>query len=105
MHYRHLMLFFTGKAKTTRQKLLEFGWDVLPHPPYSPDIALSDFHLFRSLQNSFDGKNFNSLVDIKNHIEKRFLPKNLRCFGRMKYSSCVKDGVRLWEQNGTYIIQ
>jgi len=32
---------------TTRQKLLQFGWNVLPHPPYSHDIAPSDFHLFR----------------------------------------------------------
>ncbi|XP_012058965.1 PREDICTED: leukotriene A-4 hydrolase [Atta cephalotes] len=31
-------------------------WDVLPHPPYSPVLAPSDFHLFRSLQNSLNGK-------------------------------------------------
>lgn len=37
---------------TTQQKLRELGWDVLMHPPYSPDLAPSDFHLFRSLQNS-----------------------------------------------------
>ena len=37
----------------TRQK--ELGWEVLMHPPYSPDIALSDYHLFRSLQNSLNG--------------------------------------------------
>jgi len=38
----------------TRQKLRELGWEVLMHPPYSPDIAPSDYHLFRSLQNSLN---------------------------------------------------
>ena len=42
----------------TRQKLLQLGWEVLIHPPYSPDIAPLDFHLFRSLQNSLNGKKF-----------------------------------------------
>ncbi|GFV03305.1 mariner Mos1 transposase [Trichonephila clavipes] len=45
----------------TRQKLLEFRWDVLPHPPYSPGLAPSDYFLFRSLQNALnDGDRFNS---------------------------------------------
>lgn len=39
-----------------RQKLLEFSGDVLPHPPYSPDLTPSDYYLFRSLQNSLNGK-------------------------------------------------
>jgi len=33
----------------TRQKLRELGWEVLMHP-YSPDIALSDYHLFLSAE-------------------------------------------------------
>ena len=32
----------------TRQKLLQLVWEVLIHPPNSPDIAPLDFHLFRS---------------------------------------------------------
>ncbi|OAD59371.1 Histone-lysine N-methyltransferase SETMAR, partial [Eufriesea mexicana] len=87
----------------TRQKLLELDWDVLPHPPYSSDLAPSDFHLFQSLQNSFNGKNFYSLVKIKNHIEKFFAEKPERFW---------KDGIiklperwrKVVEQNGTYII-
>ena len=35
-------------SMSTRQKLLELGWDVLPHPLYSPDIVPSDLHLFPS---------------------------------------------------------
>ncbi|XP_012061365.1 PREDICTED: histone-lysine N-methyltransferase SETMAR-like [Atta cephalotes] len=77
----------------TRQKLLELCLDVLPHPPYSPDLAPSDFHLFRSLQNSLNGKSFNSLVEIKNHLEKFFAEKPERFW--KKFSSCLKDGEKL----------
>ncbi|EFN81571.1 hypothetical protein EAI_03095, partial [Harpegnathos saltator] len=24
-------------------------WDLLPHPPYLPNLAPSDYHLFRSM--------------------------------------------------------
>ncbi|GFS76299.1 mariner Mos1 transposase [Trichonephila clavipes] len=27
-----------------------FGWEPIDHPPYSPDLAPSDFHLFRYLK-------------------------------------------------------
>ena len=33
----------------TRKKLLELGWEVMLHTPYSPDLTPSDYHLFRSL--------------------------------------------------------
>ncbi|KAG5311589.1 SETMR methyltransferase, partial [Acromyrmex insinuator] len=43
------------RSAITQQKLVQLGWDVLPHPP---DLAPSDYHLFRSLQNSLNGKSF-----------------------------------------------
>jgi len=59
----------------TRQKLRQLGWEVLMHPPYSPDIAPSDYHLCRSLQNSLNGVKFQkrsvkitwSSFSIRNH--------------------------------------
>ena len=30
----------------TRKKLLKLGWEVMPHPPYSPDLAPSDYHMY-----------------------------------------------------------
>ncbi|GFS54742.1 histone-lysine N-methyltransferase SETMAR [Trichonephila clavipes] len=33
----------------TRQKLWELDWEVLMHPPYNPDLAPSDYHLFSHL--------------------------------------------------------
>ncbi|GFW16262.1 histone-lysine N-methyltransferase SETMAR [Trichonephila clavipes] len=38
-------------AMVTQQKLNALGWEVLGHPSYSPDIAPSDYYLFRFLQN------------------------------------------------------
>ena len=38
-------------SSATHQKLLRLGWEVMLHPPYSPELATSDFYLFQSLQN------------------------------------------------------
>ncbi|CAK9820120.1 Histone-lysine N-methyltransferase SETMAR [Anthophora quadrimaculata] len=62
-------------ARRTLEKINELGSEVLPHPPYSPDIASSDFHLFRSLQHSLSGKKFENLDDIKNAISRYFTQK------------------------------
>ena len=40
----------------TRQKLLRLVSEVMLHPPYSLDLAPSDYYLFRSLHNSLNGK-------------------------------------------------
>ena len=53
----------------TRQKLRELGWEVLMHPPYSPDIAPSDYHLFRSLQNSLNDVKLASKEACENHLK------------------------------------
>jgi histone-lysine N-methyltransferase SETMAR len=33
-------------------------WDILDHPPYSPDLAPSNFHLFLHLKKHIAGKKF-----------------------------------------------
>ena len=87
----------------SRQKLLELGWDVLPHPPYSPDVAPSDYHLFRSLQNFLNGKNFTSLNDLKNHL-KQFSQKDGKFWenGILKLPERCRKVIK---QNGSYIAE
>ena len=65
------VIFHQDKARPhtsldTRKKLLELGWEVMPDPPYSPNLAPYDYHLFRSLQNHLNGKTFDSNEALKN---------------------------------------
>ena len=88
----------------TRQKLLQLGCEVLFHPLYSPGIAPSDFHWFWSLQNSLNGKNFNSLEDCKRHLAQFFAQKDTKFWedGIMKLPEKWQKVV---EQKGEYVVQ
>jgi histone-lysine N-methyltransferase SETMAR len=45
-------------ANQTTATLRSFKWEVLQHPPYSPDLAPSDFHLFGPLKHHLSGERF-----------------------------------------------
>ncbi|KAG5346224.1 SETMR methyltransferase, partial [Acromyrmex charruanus] len=45
-------------------KLIELLYELLPHPPYSPDLAPCDFFLFPNLKKWLDGKKFTSNEEI-----------------------------------------
>ena len=34
----------------TRRRMEQWGWEILEHPTYSPDLAPSDFHLFPNMK-------------------------------------------------------
>ena len=38
----------------------EYGFKILPHPPYSPDMAPSDFYLFPKLKSHLRGTQYGS---------------------------------------------
>ena len=42
----------------TQKAITKFGWTVIPHPSYSPDLAPSDFHLFRALKDAICSTKF-----------------------------------------------
>ena len=57
------MLILHDKARPhtslrTQEAIAKFGWTVLPHPPHSPDLTPSDFHLFGPLKDSLRGTRF-----------------------------------------------
>ena len=54
----------------------------LPHPLYSPDLAPSDYFLFRSLQNFLNDKNFNNDDHIKSYLIQFLANKNQKFYER-----------------------
>jgi [histone H3]-lysine36 N-dimethyltransferase SETMAR len=91
-------------AKKTQQKIKTFsGWEVLPHPPYSPDIAPSDYHLFRPLQTFLNNKTFNDIIGIRSEIDK-FIDITPQLF----YEEGIKKLANKWQDvidnDGDYII-
>ena len=67
---------------------------MLSHPPYNPDLAPSDFHLFRSLQNSLNSKTFASEDLIKQHLDQFLAERRMGNFMNMVLWSCPGDGRR-----------
>jgi histone-lysine N-methyltransferase SETMAR len=51
---RHIILQHNSAcphtADLTLGKTDKFGWEVIPHPLYSADLALSDYYLFKHLK-------------------------------------------------------
>jgi histone-lysine N-methyltransferase SETMAR len=45
-------------AQVTQEKIQELQWELLEHPPYSLDLAPSDFHLFGPLKSHLGNKHF-----------------------------------------------
>ena len=59
----------------TMAKLHELGYDLLPHQPYSPDLAPSDFFLFADLKRMLAGKKFSSDEEVIAETEAYFEDK------------------------------
>ena len=56
-------------------KIHDLGWEILPHPPYSADLALSDYYLFWTLNNEIGGQQFYSEGALKTWLTNFFASK------------------------------
>ena len=53
-------------AKKTIDKIIKWeSFELLPHPAYCPDLAPSDYHLFRSMAHFLRGRSFNDLDEVE----------------------------------------
>ncbi|KAG5318967.1 MOS1T transposase, partial [Pseudoatta argentina] len=84
-HDKVILLHDTARphvAKPVKTYLEMLKWEVLPHPPYSPDIAPSDFHLFRSMAHGLADRRFHSYEEAQKWIDSWIASKDLSFFRR-----------------------
>ena len=81
-----------------RMKLLEFDWHVLPHSPYSPDVAPLDYYC-SFLRN----RKFKSVNEMKNGLEEYFKSKP-RKFWNNAIMKLLERWQKVVEDKGSYIV-
>ena len=61
-------------------KLVELGYELLPHPPYSPDLAPCDFFCVSKLKKSLARQKFESNEEVIAATETYFADFPKTCF-------------------------
>ena len=64
------------KSIATMTKLHKLHFELVPHPPYSLDLASSDSYLFAVLKRIFQGKRFGSNEEVIAETEAYFEAKD-----------------------------
>lgn len=90
-------------AKMVHEKIVQLGWEVLAHPAYSPDLAPTDYHLFRALQNHLHGKSYEKDDDIQNDIQ-HFFDSKPPTFYETGFCQLVQRWRYVIDNNGAYYV-
>ena len=52
------------RTLATQKKMAYLGFQCLDHPPYSTDLAPSDYHLFPALKKQLKDRHFSSVAEV-----------------------------------------
>jgi hypothetical protein len=67
-------------AHATPDTLHCFGWAVLDHPPYRPDLSPCDCHVFGPLKMTLKGRRFNSDEAVHEAVQQWFIQQPMSLF-------------------------
>ena len=68
------------KAKVAQAAIRDCGFEELNHPAYSPDLAPSDYYLFRNLKKHLRGERYDSDFQLTSAVESYFEGKTKEFF-------------------------
>lgn len=78
------------------------GYKLIEHPPYSPDLAPSDYHLFPNLKKNLSGKKFQTDDEVKSAVNEFF-----DCMDKSFFFNGIKSLQHRWtkcvELRGDYV--
>lgn len=89
-------------CRTATAAVEDCGFEVVSHPPYSPDLAPSDFALFKHLKRYLKGHQFSSADVLKEKVAKilESLPPDF-------FKNAFLELIRRWQKcvdaRGSYI--
>ena len=78
-------------AVHTVETLRKLKFEVMAHPPYSPDLAPSDYHLFGPLKEALRGRRFTSDQEVNEEV-RAWLAAQLKIF----FSEDSRKLVKIW---------
>ena len=89
-------------GKDVRELLDGYSWEVLPHPPYSPDMSPPDFDLFPELKINMRGVRFSTREELFASVTRHV--RQLNCSSDL---TGIMDLPKRWDavirQKGDYI--
>jgi len=91
------------RTTATKKVLAGLGWEILPHPPYSPDLAPSDYHIFASMGHALSEQRFANFQQVSNWIENWFRSNGEEFFRRElrklpeRWEACVANDGKYFE--------
>ena len=77
-------------------------FSLLPHPPYGPDQAPSDFHLFPKLKEHLKGQCFSRDEEVKSAVRKWFRKQNTNFF-KDGFQKLVQHWRKCTEVRGDFV--
>ena len=87
---------FLSEVTAPRWFLTDNNMTVVPHPPYSPDLAPSDFLLFPKLKMKLKGRRFQTVEDIQ--AESQAI---LNTLGENDFQECFKNWQGCWDRQAS----